>query len=325
MKILVTGGAGYIGSHTCKALAQRGFTPVSYDNLVYGHKWAVQWGPLYEGDILDSEKLAGIFKKEKIEAVFHFAGFAEVGESAKNPLKYYHNNVLGSLHVLEAMKKASVHKLVFSSTCATYGIPKQVPIDESSTQAPINPYGRSKLMVEQILKDFVKTGHLSATSLRYFNASGADAEGTIGEDHQPESHLIPITLDVARGRRGQLTIFGEDYPTSDGTCVRDYIHVTDLAEAHILAFETMIKPEFRYYNLGTGQGASVRQIVHTIEQVTQKKVPVTVGPRRNGDPPILVASGEKAKKELGWVARHSSLENIVTTAARWHEKHFLNK
>jgi len=322
MKVLVTGGAGYIGSHTCKALAQRGLTPVTYDNLVCGHKWAIKWGPFHQGDLRETAKIADILKKEKIEAVFHFAAFAEVGESIRNPVKYYMNNVVGTISLLEAMGRADVRKLVFSSTCATYGIPKAVPILETSAQNPINPYGQSKLMVEKILKDVSQSRTMNVTSLRYFNACGADSSGEIGEDHEPESHLIPITLDVARKRREKLTVFGEDYDTEDGTCVRDYIHVTDLAEAHILAFENMSQPGFRYYNLGTGQGASVRQVIQMVEKVTSLKVPLQSGARRPGDPPCLVASGEKAKAELGWKPRHSSLENIVTTAAAWHEKHF---
>jgi UDP-glucose-4-epimerase GalE len=299
-------------------------TPVTYDNLVCGHRWAVKWGPFYQGDLLETAILVDVLKKEKIEAVFHFAAFAEVGESVRNPIKYYMNNVVGTLSLLEAMGQANVRKLVFSSTCATYGIPKDIPIAETATQNPINPYGHSKLMVEKILKDVSQSRGISITALRYFNAGGADASAEIGEDHDPESHLIPITLDAARKRRENLAIFGEDYETKDGTCIRDYIHVTDLAEAHVLAFETMSKPEFRAYNLGTGQGVSVRQVIQMVEKVTGLKVPVQSGTRRPGDPPCLVASGEKAKAELGWRPQHSSLENIVATAAAWHEKHFLS-
>ncbi len=325
VRVLVTGGAGYIGSHTCKALAKRGITPVTYDNIIYGHKWAVKWGPLHEGDILDSKKLVEVLKQEKIEGVFHFAAFAYVGESVQDPLKYYHNNVLGSIRLLEAMKEVGVRKFIFSSTCATYGIPKQTPILETFEQNPINPYGQSKLIVEQILRDCAKAGDVSATALRYFNASGADSELETGEDHSPETHLIPLTLDAAYGRRKNITVFGTDYATPDGTCVRDYIHVSDLAEAHVLAFEKMPATGFRAINLGTGHGASVREIISAVEKHVGRKVPVVEGARREGDPPVLVASDERARQELGWNPRNSNLDNIVVTAARWHEKHFLQK
>ncbi len=322
MRVLVTGGAGYIGSHTCKVLSQKGYTPVTYDSLIYGHEWAVKWGPFYRGDILETDRLVEILKNEKIEGVFHFAAFAYVGESTKDPLKYYRNNVLGSMSLLAAMKTAGVRKLVFSSTCATYGLPQEVPIPETNPQEPINPYGQSKLMVEQILKDMAAAENWSVTALRYFNASGADAEGEIGEDHQPETHLIPLTLDAAFQQGPGLTVFGTDYPTADGTCIRDYIHVTDLAEAHVLAFEKQ-KPGFQAYNLGTGQGASVREIIQTVEKLTSRKVAHTFGPRREGDPPMLVSAGGRAQSELSWQPRHSSLENIIATAHRWYEKHFL--
>jgi UDP-arabinose 4-epimerase len=322
VRVLVTGGAGYIGSHTCKALAQRGITPVVYDNMIYGHQWAVKWGPLYQGDILDSAKLIDVLKTEKIEAVFHFAAFAYVGESTKEPLKYYHNNVLGSIRLVEAMKEVGVRKLIFSSTCATYGIPDQTPILENAEQNPINPYGQSKMMVEKILIDCAKANDVTVTALRYFNASGADPELEIGEDHIPETHLIPLTLDAAFGKRKAIIVFGTDYQTPDGTCVRDYIHVSDLAEAHVLAFEKMPTNGFRAFNLGTGKGASVRQVIQAVEMHVGRKVPSEIGPRREGDPPILVASDVRARKELGWNPKNSNLDNIVVTAARWHEKHF---
>lgn len=325
MKILVTGGAGYIGSHTCKALAQKGFTPVTVDNLVYGHEWAVQWGPLYKTDILNTDKVTQILRDEKIEAVIHFAAFAYVGESTREPLKYYHNNVEGSMSLLEAMKRADVHKLVFSSTCATYGIPKVLPIFESAPQEPINPYGRSKLMVEKILQDYTTPHALSSVSLRYFNASGADEDLEIGEDHSPETHLIPLALDAALGIRKDLTVFGNDYETLDGTCIRDYIHVSDLADAHILALGHLSAPSFKAYNLGTGTGSSVQQVISEVNKVTGKKIEIKMGPRRTGDPAVLVAAGEKAQKELGWQPKRSSLNNIISTACRWHKKHFLNK
>jgi len=323
VKVLVTGGAGYIGSHTCKALAKRGLTPVTYDNLERGHRFAVQWGPFYQGDILETEKLAQILKNENIEAVFHFAALAYVGESVANPIQYYQNNVLGSISLIEAMKKAGVQKIIFSSTCATYGLPNEIPIRENTTQLPINPYGQSKHMVEQILRDCAATGDLSVVALRYFNASGADADGDIGETHTPETHLIPLALDAAFGRTRHLTIFGDDYETVDGTCIRDYIHVTDLAEAHVLAFEAAKAPGFQAFNLGTGHGASVREIIQSVEKITKRQVPVEIGKRRAGDPPRLIASGDKAKNELGWQPKHSSIDNIVLTASRWHEKQFL--
>jgi UDP-arabinose 4-epimerase len=322
MKVLVTGGAGYIGSHTCKALASQGITPVTIDNMVYGHEWAVKWGPFYKVDIQDTEKVADILRKEKVEAVLHFAAYAYVGESHENPLKYYQNNVVGSMSLFEAMRKADVPKLVFSSTCATYGIPKEVPISESADQNPINPYGSTKLMVERILKDYIKPYRFSAVALRYFNASGADPEMEIGEDHSPETHLIPLTLDAAFGKRESLTVFGTDYPTPDGTCIRDYIHVNDLADAHIRALQRLNEPRFEAYNLGTGSGSSVKEVISAVEKVTGKKVPVQYGTRRPGDPPALVASGDLARQTLGWNPKSSNLEFIVQTASQWHQKHF---
>lgn len=325
MRVLVTGGAGYIGSHTCKALASQGMTPVTVDNMSFGHEWAVKWGPFYKVDIQDTDKIADILKKEKIEAVLHFAAFAFVGESHEQPLKYYQNNVVGSMKLFEAMKKSEVHRVVFSSTCATYGLPAEVPITESCPQNPINPYGNTKLMVERILKDYIQPYQFSAVALRYFNASGADPELEIGEDHSPETHLIPLTLDAAFGQRDQLTIFGTDYPTEDGTCIRDYIHVNDLADAHIRALTRLNEPRFEAYNLGTGAGASVKQVISQVERVTGRKVPVQYGNRRPGDPPKLVASGDLAQKILQWKPRQSDLENIVSTAAQWHQKHFGKK
>ncbi len=322
MKILVTGGAGYIGSHTAKALKSEGHTPVVVDNLTYGHKWAVQWGEFYQEDITNTAKLVEILKKEKIEAVLHFAAFAYVGESVKDPLKYYQNNVLGTLSLLEAMRLADVSKIIFSSTCATYGIPDKSPIEENFSQAPINPYGRSKLMSEMILKDYVRAHGFSATSLRYFNASGADRDLQIGEDHNPETHLIPLAIEATHEKDKQLTVFGRDYPTPDGTCIRDYIHVNDLAAAHVLALKYLKEKEFATYNLGTGQGFSVQQVIEQIQKTTGKKVNFKNGSRREGDPPILVASGSKAKTELNWSPSESSLHNIVETANAWYLKHF---
>ncbi|MEZ0392280.1 MAG: UDP-glucose 4-epimerase GalE, partial [Pseudobdellovibrionaceae bacterium] len=316
------GGAGYIGSHTCKALARQGHTPVTLDNLVYGHEWAVKWGPFYQVDIQDKEEVLKVLLKEKIEAVIHFAAFAYVGESHQNPLKYYQNNVLGSMSLLEAMKNANVLKFVFSSTCASYGIPERTPIEETFPQEPINPYGRSKLIVEKILQDYAQPFSFCSIALRYFNASGADADLEIGEDHDPETHLIPLTLDAALGRRKEITVFGTDYPTEDGTCVRDYIHVSDLAQAHVLALENLQEPGFEAFNLGTGKGASVKQVISEVAAVTGREVPVVFGERRPGDPPALVASGEKAMKKLKWSPQHSDLRNIISTAYHWQEKHF---
>lgn len=322
MKVLVTGGAGYIGSHACKALAGEGFTPVTIDSLDRGHEWAVQWGPLYKANILETDKVAEIIRKEKVEAVMHFAALAYVGESHQQPLKYYHNNVAGSMSLFEAMKRENVSKLVFSSTCATYGTPQTLPIVEEAPQNPINPYGRTKLMVERILQDYVKPFSFSSISLRYFNASGADRELNIGEDHSPETHLIPLALRAAQENGKKMTIFGTDYETSDGTCIRDYIHVTDLANAHVLSLKKLGEPGFECFNLGTGQGSSVKEVLSRVSEITGKEINITNGPRRPGDPPVLVASGEKARKMLGWQPVHSDLSNIISTAHSWHEKHF---
>lgn len=322
MKILVTGGAGYIGSHTAKELHASGYSPVVVDNLVYGHEWAVQWGPLYREDIHQKQKLIEIIRKEKIEAVIHFAAFAYVGESVKDPLKYYQNNVMGTLSLLEATRETGVKKIIFSSTCATYGVPERTPIEENFSQNPINPYGQSKLMVEHILKDYVRAHDFSATALRYFNASGADKDLAVGEDHSPETHLIPLAIEAAMKPGKQLTVFGTDYPTPDGTCVRDYIHVTDLAKAHVLALKNAKDKTFSFYNLGTGQGFSVQQVIDQISQTVGKTVKFQLGVRREGDPPALVASGNKARQELQWNPTESSLANISKTAVDWYKKHF---
>ncbi len=326
MRILVTGGAGYVGSHTCKLLASQGHTPVVVDNLVYGHEWAVRWGPFYKIDIFEKEKIIEILKKEKIEAVLHFAAFAYVGESVKNPYKYYYNNVLGTMSLLEAMKESGVSKIVFSSTCATYGEPEVVPIPETCKQSPINPYGHSKLMVETILQDYVRAYGFSAICLRYFNACGADVDFQIGEAHDPETHLIPLALQAVYEDNKQLTIFGTDYATEDGTCIRDYIHVTDLASAHILALSRLQQGGiFEAFNVGTGKGLSVFQIISAIEKISQRKVKKILGSRRQGDPPKLIANGERAFKDLGWSPKFSDVENIVATAHGWYVKHFLKK
>ena len=321
--VLVTGGAGYIGAHACKAIAQAGYLPVVYDNLVYGHRRAVQWGPLEGGDIGDGQRLEAVLQKYRPEAVMHFAAYAYVGESVEDPAKYYHNNVAGTLSLLNAMKAAGIGKIIFSSTCATYGMPQHIPIAEDHPQAPINPYGRSKLMIEWILKDFARAYNLKFVSLRYFNAAGADPDGEIGEDHTPETHLIPLVLDTAMGRREQLEIFGSDYDTPDGTCIRDYIHVTDLADAHLLALDYLNKGgESDVFNLGNGNGFSVREVISSARKMTGLNIPCVESRRRPGDPPTLIGSSDKIKKTLSWRPTYHALDTIVETAWQWHQRHF---
>lgn len=319
--VLVTGGAGYIGSHACKALARAGYLPVTYDSLIYGHEWAVKWGPLERGDILDRMRLDEVIAHYRPSAIMHFAAFAYVGESVTNPGKYYSNNVAGSLNLLEAARDHGIDQFVFSSTCATYGMPDRLPITEDTPQNPINPYGASKLMVERMLTDFGTAHGLRSIALRYFNAAGADPDGEIGESHDPETHLVPLVLDAASGRRADVTIFGTDYQTPDGTCVRDYIHVADLASAHVKAVEALeANSATDVFNLGNGQGFSVVDVVQSVEQVTGLKVPVTRGPRRAGDPAALISDATKAKTVLGWDPRFAGLERIVGTAWVWHQK-----
>jgi UDP-arabinose 4-epimerase len=319
--VLVTGGAGYIGSHTCKELAKQGYQPIVYDNLVYGHEWAVKWGPFIRGDLRDRDLLIRTMRGYQIEAVLHFAAFAYVGESVMKPEVYYENNVGGSLSLLNAMKEAGVNRIVFSSTCATYGNPITVPISESHPQNPINPYGKTKLVVEGILHDFKQAHQIQSVSLRYFNAAGADLDGEIGEVHQPETHLIPLALDAALGHRESLTVFGTDYPTPDGSCIRDYIHVTDLAQAHILALNGLESNRFSpFYNLGNGKGFSVKEVIQSVEKVTGKKVPVNYGDRRAGDPPTLIANSLKIQEELGWKPQFTKLDEILETAYRFSRK-----
>jgi UDP-glucose-4-epimerase GalE len=321
MNILVTGGAGYIGSHACKQLKKNGFTPVTYDNLIRGHKESVQWGPLVVGDILDSEKVTQTLKEHNIQAVLHFAAFAYVGESVSNPELYYRNNVQGTLSLLDGMLKAEVKKLVFSSTCATYGIPETSPLTEELPQNPINPYGQTKLIIEKILKDYGLAYNFKSVCLRYFNAAGADAAGEIGEKHDNETHLIPLAIEAALSKK-TLKIFGNDYPTPDGTCLRDYIHVTDLADAHILALKFLDHTDknFEYFNLGNERAYSVKEIVHAVENVSSLKVNAEVYPRRPGDPAILVANTTKAKKYLQWVPQITGIQDIIKTAYDWHKK-----
>jgi UDP-arabinose 4-epimerase len=296
--------------------------PIAYDNLAFGHPWAVKWGPLERGDILDRARLDEVFQLYSPSAVMHIAAFAYVGESVQDPAKYYRNNVVGSLTLLEAMREHGVGQIVFSSTCATYGIPRTVPIPDDHPQNPINPYGTSKLTVERMLKDFDTAYGLRSISLRYFNAAGADPEGEIGEDHNPETHLIPLVLEAASEKRPNVTIYGTDYDTPDGTCIRDYIHVFDLADAHVLALEALgsgcISANF---NLGTGSGFSVREVIHRATEITGCKIPVVEGPRRPGDPPRLVADPARAKRELGWRPRYDDLPSMIATSWNWTLKH----
>jgi UDP-glucose-4-epimerase GalE len=319
--VLVTGGAGYIGSHGAKALHQAGYRVVVYDSFVAGHRGAVKYGELVDGDITDVAALRSAMRQHEVFAVMHFAAFLDVGESVREPIKYYRNNVGGALSVLEAMAAESVKHFVFSSTCATYGEPIETPITETHPQKPINAYGESKLAVEKALPHLEVAHGIRWVALRYFNASGADPDGEIGEDHSPEIHIIPRAIEAAVGGPG-LTVFGDDYPTPDGTCLRDYIHVSDLATAHVLALEAIAETgKSGAYNLGTGHPHSVREVIDTVERVTGKKVPWTLGPRRPGDPAVLYAAANKAQNELHWTPRYADLETIVRTAWEWHRAH----
>ncbi|MBW5447925.1 UDP-glucose 4-epimerase GalE [Cohnella sp. CFH 77786] len=322
MAVLVTGGAGYIGSHTVAALLEKGEQVVIVDNLYQGHREAVLGGKLYEGDLRDEAFLARVFEENEIDGVIHFAANSLVGESMKDPGKYYHNNVYGTLCLLEQMKKAGVSRIVFSSTAATYGEPERVPIDEYDRTVPTNAYGETKLAMEKMIRWFDVAHGIRSVSLRYFNAAGAHEGGRIGEDHQPETHLIPLVLQVALGQRDAISVFGDDYPTEDGTCIRDYIHVSDLADAHILALERLRKGgESAVYNLGSGQGFSVKQVVEIARDVTGHPIPVRVEARRAGDPAVLVASSERAKRELGWNPSRARLQEIIASAWKWHNAH----
>lgn len=322
MRALVTGGAGYIGSHACKYLAQAGIEPIAYDNLERGHSWAVQWGELIEGSTFDQDLLAQTFKDKKIDIVLHFAAYAYVKESVEDPSLYYHNNVNGTLSLLSAMKTAGIQKLVFSSTCATYGIVDALPITEEQPQNPINPYGQSKLMVEKILLDYSKAYNLQFCALRYFNAAGADPDGDIGESHNPEPHIIPNAIRTALGKQKELEIFGNDYPTDDGTCVRDFIHVSDIAQAHVFVAQALInnEPLAPFYNLGNAKGFSLLDIVNTIEKITCKTLPYTIKARRAGDPPMLIGSSKKFLSRFpNWQRHNSPIERIIETAAQWEK------
>ena len=323
MRLLVLGGAGYIGSHTALELIKKGHEVIVVDNLVTGYEKAIpDKAMFYQGDIRNFDFLDNLFKKEKIDAVIHFAAYSLVGESVTNPLKYYDNNLYGTKVLLEAMIKNNVNKIVFSSTAATYGEPENIPILESDRTCPTNPYGETKLAMEKMFHWASKAHGLSYVSLRYFNACGADATGQIGEAHNPESHLIPLVLQVPNGKRESVSIYGTDYDTPDGTCIRDYIHVTDLAEAHILAVEYLANGgESDNFNLGNGVGYSVREVIETARNVTGHPIPATEVPRRAGDPASLVASGEKAKRVLGWKPKIKQLDEIIASAWKWHKAH----
>lgn len=321
MAVLVCGGAGYIGSHVNKELHRSGYETIVFDNLKYGHREAVKWGRFIHGDLKNPEELEQVFAEHPIGAVVHLAAYAYVGESMEHPEKYYYNNVVNTLHLLHTMKKYGCDKIIFSSTCATYGEPEEIPITEELPQHPINPYGAAKLMVEQILRDYEKAYHLHYAVLRYFNAAGADPGGEIGESHTPETHLIPLILDAAGGRRPDIKVFGTDYDTPDGSCVRDYIHVSDLADAHLRALLYLQKGgKSDFFNLGNEKGTSVLEAVKAVKKVTGRDFPVLLSERRPGDPAKLVGSSRKAKAVLGWQPKYGEIETIVEHAWRWHEE-----
>jgi len=320
--ILVVGGAGYIGSYMCKYLAKHGFVPVVIDNLVYGYQESVRWGPFYKGSMGDYGLLKKVFSVHHIEAVMHFAAFCYVGESVTKPAQYYENNVSATLTLLQTMIDEEVKNFIFSSSCAIYGEPIETPINEEHPKNPINPYGRTKLMVETILSDFHAAYDLRFASLRYFNAAGADPEGELGEDHNPETHLIPLVLQAALTNKRVVNIYGEDYPTKDGTCIRDYIHIDDLAQAHFLVLERLLNGKAGgQYNLGNGNGHSVKDVIDVASMVTGKPIPVVYTTRRAGDPSILISSSRKAITKLGWQPRYPNLEKIIETAWFWHKVH----
>jgi UDP-glucose-4-epimerase GalE len=321
MRILVTGGAGYIGSHAVRLFLARGHDVWVYDNLFYGHREAVPADRLVVGDLAEGPRLDHVLVTQRIDAVVHFAAWTYVGESVRDPGKYYQNNLVNTLLLMEAMRRNRIWRLVFSSTAATYGVPTRVPITEDEKQVPINPYGNGKLAVERALADYALAYGWGYAALRYFNAAGASPDGTIGEDHDPETHLIPLVLKAVMGQIPHIEVFGTDYPTPDGTCIRDYIHVDDLAEAHLLALERLEPGKGLCYNLGTGRGYSVREVIQTAEAVTGKPVPVKEGLRRPGDPPVLVAASEKIQRELGWKPRYPELRPLLETAWNWHRTH----
>jgi UDP-arabinose 4-epimerase len=317
--VLVTGGAGYVGAHSCKALARSGFTPVVYDNLSTGHESFVRWGPLINADIRDQATLRDAISSYEISAVLHFAACAYVGESVINPQKYYDNNVTGTLSLLRAMLETNISSIVFSSSCAIYGEPEQIPITEAAPKQPVNPYGASKLMIERVLSDYIRAYGLQSVALRYFNAAGADPDGEVGELRDPETHLVPRAMMAIHGYLNDFAVFGSDYPTPDGTAIRDYIHVSDLAEAHVAALRRFLdgKPGGAY-NLGTGRGYSVREILEAIASETGESLRTPMGLRREGDPAELIADASLGRRELGWSPHFSDLNTIVRTAWAWH-------
>jgi len=321
LRVLVAGGAGYIGSHTCKVLAAAGHVPVVFDNLRSGHEWAVKWGPFERGDINDAQALADVLKRHRPEAVINFAALANVGDAERDPVGCYRINVGGLLTLIEAMGAHGVGRMVFSSSCGIYGAPATLPIVENLPQQPINAYGRSKQMGEQVLRDACAAHGLGAVALRYFNAAGADLEGETGEEHEPETHLIPLVLQAANGKRPHVAVFGSDYDTPDGTCVRDYVHVTDLATAHMAAVGACREGRFAAYNLGAGRGASVNEVIAKVREITQRHIVVKAEPRRPGDAPVLVADARLAQSALGWAPQHSDLDTMIGTAWRWMTEH----
>lgn len=324
MAILICGGAGYIGSHINKLLTRQGYETVVFDNLIYGHREAVKWGRFVRGDLKNICDLEAVFQTYPIEAVFHFAAFAYVGESVREPEKYYYNNIVNTLNLLQVMKKRGCKRIIFSSSCATYGEPEKMPITEEMPQNPINPYGFTKLAVEHILWDYQRAYGLGSVILRYFNAAGADPDCEIGENHNPETHIIPLVLDAAYGKRPDIKVFGKDYPTRDGTCIRDYIHVMDLAKAHLLALEYLEKGgESAVFNLGNENGNSVLEVIDSVKRVTGRDFKVTFADRRVGDPPALVGSSKRAQEILGWKPEYADIDRITAHAAAWYRK--LNK
>ena len=321
--ILVSGGAGYIGSHTVLALQEAGHEVLVLDDFSEGHLAALCGTQYVRGSLLDRQFVREVFGRHQVAGVVHFAARCYVGESVERPGRYYENNVVGTLNLLDAMVATDVRRFVFSSTCATYGEPRQMPIDEDAPQLPVNPYGNTKLVCELMLRDFVRAHGLGVVALRYFNAAGADPQGRLGEDHRPETHLIPLVLAAAGGRLPQVKVFGADYPTPDGTCIRDYVHVTDLAAAHVLALQQLLAggAGFAAFNLGNCNGTSVREVIAAVERVTGRRVPAVLAARRAGDPPVLVGSPERIQRELGWQPRHSDIDSIVATAWQWHAAH----
>ena len=319
--ILIVGGAGYIGAHVNKILNENGYETLVFDNLSYGHEEFVKWGTFENGDLGNIEDIRNIFRKYQITAVMHFAAFTYVGESVEDPQKYYRNNLCNTLNLLQVMLEFDVKQMVFSSTCATYGDPVEIPITEGHPQNPINPYGRGKLMVENILSDYSRAYNLKYVSLRYFNAAGADPDSEIGEEHDPETHLIPLILDAASGKRENISIFGTDYSTEDGTCIRDYVHVSDLADAHLKALKYLENGgDSDYFNLGNGSGFSVKEVIDRARKITGKEIISVEIERRPGDPPILVGSSEKIRRVLHWEPKYNDLSIIIKTAWKWHEK-----